>query len=387
MHKKSFASGIILLFLLSSLIPMVSSDTPTLNKTIYVDDDGGADYTRIQEAVDNANDGDTIYVFNGIYYENVFINKSIELMGENNEFTIIDCNRSIGDSVCLNSDNIIISGFTIKNSGKQKGDSGIRINSNYNIISKNIIIENGWTRYYYNQGGIFINESSYNTIENNIITENREAGIYLIKADNNTIQNNTIHNNGYLAIISNASTYNKIMKNDIYENYCGMTFWPYSKYNIIEKNYIHNHPGCGIAFKAYSDNNIIRNNQLINNLEWGIMLGFGPTKNNIIEYNTISGTLGGSQNWFDGSGLVLSIVYNNKIRFNNFIGNKNDVYLENSIFNIWRSNYWENYTGKGVKLIKGHFAKPYVYHPEFKIPWFAIDWYPAKKPYDIPEVI
>ena len=162
-----------------------------------------------------------------------------------------------------------------------------------------------------------------------------------------------------------------------------MTFWPYSKYNIIEKNYIHNHPGCGIAFKTYSDNNIICNNQFINNLEWGIMLGFGPTKNNIIEYNTIMGTLGGSQNWFDGSGLVLSIAFNNKIRFNNFIGNKNDVYLENSLFNTWNGNYWENYIGEGVKLIKGHFAKPYIYHPEFKIPWFAIDWNPAKEPYDI----
>lgn len=39
MYKKSITGGIILLFLLSSLIPMVSSDSPILNKTIYVDDD------------------------------------------------------------------------------------------------------------------------------------------------------------------------------------------------------------------------------------------------------------------------------------------------------------------------------------------------------------
>ena len=35
--------------------------------TIYVDDDGGADYTTIQAAIDAANSGDTVYVYSGIY--------------------------------------------------------------------------------------------------------------------------------------------------------------------------------------------------------------------------------------------------------------------------------------------------------------------------------
>ena len=32
------------------------------NITIYVDDDGGADFTNIQDAIDNSNQGDTIFV-------------------------------------------------------------------------------------------------------------------------------------------------------------------------------------------------------------------------------------------------------------------------------------------------------------------------------------
>jgi hypothetical protein len=52
MMKKTMTKGIILLFLLTSLIPLVSSDTLSFNRTIYVDDDGGVDYTKIQEGED-----------------------------------------------------------------------------------------------------------------------------------------------------------------------------------------------------------------------------------------------------------------------------------------------------------------------------------------------
>ena len=55
---------------------------PVEATTIYVDKAGGAHYTSIQAAVDNANDGDTIIVANGTYYESVTIYKNnITLIG------------------------------------------------------------------------------------------------------------------------------------------------------------------------------------------------------------------------------------------------------------------------------------------------------------------
>jgi len=61
----------------------------------------GCDYTKIQDAVDNASVGDTVLVYNGIYAENVKINnKDLTIEGEDRGTTIIDGGGS-GD--CMSS--------------------------------------------------------------------------------------------------------------------------------------------------------------------------------------------------------------------------------------------------------------------------------------------
>ena len=67
-------------------------------ETWYVDDSGGGDFTKIQEAIDEANDGDLIRVWEGEYYENVIVNKTVSLIGNGSADTIIDGGGS-GDVV------------------------------------------------------------------------------------------------------------------------------------------------------------------------------------------------------------------------------------------------------------------------------------------------
>ena len=84
------------------------------NKTIYVDDNGNADFNNIQAAIDNANDGDTILVAEGTYYENIIVKNGITLIGAGAEKTAI-----IGDGlhiVSFNNASGKISGFTITRS-------------------------------------------------------------------------------------------------------------------------------------------------------------------------------------------------------------------------------------------------------------------------------
>ena len=83
--RKELVLVIIILFVGASVVPMVMG---TNGSIIYVDD-GGADYICIQDAIDNAADGDTIYVFNRTYNENIVIDKTIYLIGENRDSTII----------------------------------------------------------------------------------------------------------------------------------------------------------------------------------------------------------------------------------------------------------------------------------------------------------
>jgi hypothetical protein len=121
MYKKPFALGVIILFLLSSLIPMVSSYTPTFSKTIYVDDDG-ADYTRIQDAIENVcnikYDTYFCYLFIGFIYNLKTLKyNDIEIIYVFNCFSVI----VIGWK----------EGFGIDISHLEKGESYVLVDSNY----------------------------------------------------------------------------------------------------------------------------------------------------------------------------------------------------------------------------------------------------------------
>jgi hypothetical protein len=91
-------------------------------RTITVDDDGPADFNSIQSAINDANDGDTVLVSQGHYYENVdFVGKAISVMSlDPNDAnvvknTIIDANGS-GSCITFNSGedaNTVIQGLFI----------------------------------------------------------------------------------------------------------------------------------------------------------------------------------------------------------------------------------------------------------------------------------
>ncbi len=110
-----------------------------------VNDDGGSEvYTCIQGALDDAGNEDAIYVQNGTYYENIIIERSIVLTGENKDATIID-GCSIETVINIFADNVEITGFTIQNAssiGQIFIRNGIFVRSNSNIIHKNHITNN-----------------------------------------------------------------------------------------------------------------------------------------------------------------------------------------------------------------------------------------------------
>jgi parallel beta-helix repeat protein len=93
---KGLVFGIITILIGASVVSGFSIQIKDTKKSyrgniFYVGGSGPGNYTRIQDAIDNASDGDTVFIFNGIYYENVRIkDKTITLIGEDTNSTIID---------------------------------------------------------------------------------------------------------------------------------------------------------------------------------------------------------------------------------------------------------------------------------------------------------
>jgi len=130
-----------LFIMLLSASAFSCSAVQTSNTTIYVDDDGGADYTSIQDAIDAAGDGDTIFVYSGSYH-GISINKPLTLEGENMVSTIIDAH---GGSIAVRipSENVQIQGFTITNATRFPS-SGIYVTAGNVLITKNTFKNNYW---------------------------------------------------------------------------------------------------------------------------------------------------------------------------------------------------------------------------------------------------
>ena len=83
------------LILIALFVILLIMDQNVEAKTVTVDDDGGQDFKNIQDAIDFADEGDIVFVYSGTYYENVIINKSINLEGEDMDTTIIDGEKKI----------------------------------------------------------------------------------------------------------------------------------------------------------------------------------------------------------------------------------------------------------------------------------------------------
>lgn len=146
------------------------------------------EYETIQKAINAANPGDVIEVTHGTYYENLIVNTSVSIIGEDRANTVIDGGGK-GNVVNIIRSNVTVSGFTIQN-GKQGNwpVSGISIRGN-SVVVNNTLLRNN---YY----GLQLTNSSNCKIFNNIIMNSSTAGIYVHDGSNdNVFFQNTIENN------------------------------------------------------------------------------------------------------------------------------------------------------------------------------------------------
>jgi len=206
-----------------------------------------ADYLTIQAAINAAIDGDTIAIKNGIYNENLNINKGVKLIGEFPSSIIIDgqgkdnaINITAGKNILIQrivakskdkygiycqSDNSVT--LTIKNSTPKDSGWGIVAEKNCQLTVLNNLIYNNKNSSNTDGAGILIkNNTSYgiiSEIRNNTIDDNYH-GIWSENADLKVMNNIITSNIGGKGITGNTGIYHTgtgksdNIFNDVYGN-------------------------------------------------------------------------------------------------------------------------------------------------------------------------
>lgn len=336
-----------IILLLGSILPLLSYTTSSIiPPTLYVGE--GEEYTNIQAAIDDASDGYRIIVYNGTYYENLFITKNIDLFGEDSSKTKIIGNNS--STIHIINAIVNISHFTIENNDTNNDAALVYIENGSVIITDNtltngshgIIIQNTSNYLIYdnkilnNSGdGIRIINSvmgSDKTVSLNTIKNNRN-GIYLYKSENITISNNWLSENALHGIFLNKTCNHADITNNNINNNTGNGIYlnDYTDYSTISDNILLNNTESGIVLEncSYSQ---INENTINDNQNYGIMV-VGSTNiisNNNIAYNSKSGVFLTAD---DNTSIHDNIIYSNSVSGLKLYNSTDDNIYSNEFYN------------------------------------------------------
>jgi parallel beta-helix repeat protein len=304
------------------------------NQVIYWSSGNGSDsfpvrnlnttfgYQTIQQAIcaGATSDGQVLSVKPGTYRENLVVNKTLSIVGDDKATTIIDGGNH-GTAVSITQNGVKLEGFTVRNSGTNQG-AGIYLNSvnNCNIANNNVE-----ANYY----GIYLNYSGSNTLRSNAMdgnvynlgvdgnesshfindidssnTINGKKVYYLLNAGNFDFNPSTYPDVGYLALI----------------NCTGIT--------VQGLNLSGNHNGLLLVG---TQNSTITDNEVANCNEGVRLIG---SQNNVLRNNRLSGN---AYNFWVQNGLVNDADSSNTV-------NGKPIY------------YWVNQHDKTVPLDAGYVA-------------------------------
>lgn len=370
----------------------------------------------IQEAIDDADPYDIINIPSGIYNENIIINKSITLQGEDKNTTIVDGGGI--EIFHITEDDVKIDGLTIQN-----GDNGIEMISVEDVEITGCIIKDNPVN------GIYMSDANSCLISGNEITDN-DDGIHCYGQEN-TIEYNTIHENINNGTVLVAGAYNIINGNLINRNgnngmrieesgdmVIGNTITtnhlhgvvavgylsPLNNSLTVSENVIHSNWAYGILIMGYEDS-IISNNNVSGNDGYGISIvdsfSIEIYENDIYGYNWQYSVPNYQQIGLILSNSPLFSQGDNFIYHNNFFDNQlNARDTTDNGNNFWNDsypsggNYWsdfhndsqgafDHYRGHyqsigGVDgIVDSHSLNPYNLTGGSG----SQDWYPLRNPY------
>lgn len=364
-------------------------DLPLAPDEVWVDDDynsgtagwGVTHFATVQGGVNAVAEGGSVHVQAGSYTENVYISKTLKLLGVGASSTVIDAVGGGRPITIDRADNTVVSGFTINGYGDWF-DVAMRVNDSDGVIVRNNNMDSG--------GGISLVNSNYCIVEqntlgghgsihltrswNNMIKDNQLNVLYpgqiwlLRDSQNNSVINNTVIGNPEDASctgirISHSS--NNFITNNTTQGFRVHMLVVYSDDMIIANNAISGNRGSdretgGGVVMYHSNNNTVTNNSISDTIDSAIVL-FGASSDNKIQGNSIASSERGIEVYYhsndnlvvnnqissSGSGIILRDTDGNLIYHNNLINNSRQAYDDGD--NEWsmngQGNYWSDYSG------------------------------------------
>jgi len=248
MKKQIMVIVIIFLLLVGVFSGCMEETSKNESNTIYVDINGNGDFISIQDAINAANDDDIIFVRKGTYYESLSITKTINIIGEDKNTTILSGKyaEGIDPLISLEADNCSIQKFTFTNRTNSLLNCIFLTRSSKNIIKNNNIIG-------FNLGIYILTSSDSNTISDNFISNN-EYGINIKGGEHNNVSKNNIKNNNRGIYCCCGAEYNEIHFNNFFENYEYGAIETSSLMNYWDNNYWDDYTGTDNDNDGYGDN-------------------------------------------------------------------------------------------------------------------------------------
>jgi len=377
MKKKYFAIVTILIFIGASCIPVIAQDIkkPLVSSRgtwLYVGGSGPGNYTKIQDAIDNASDGDTVFVYDELspYVEYLTIRHSITLLGEARDTTIINGIFGWRSMIRIIAQHVVVQGFSFLHHGAD----GIFIQSDNVTITGNLIADIGWaaidvedaTRINISDNvitdvgaGVFFYNSpynyEYNIIAHNVIRNTTENGIYL-SGNFNIIHGNDIAQTEADGILLHEVSFNNISSNTVSSLTDGI--WLVNSYkNTLYRNNFSGNQRFGLLLTDASGDSVLENNFMENAQNARIIFDLiGEIYvHRVLDYPILPIPTQWARNFWDTSRLLPYPI------------------ATHVMFGLWVSGWLELF----FEIV---FQKTYV--QDF-VNFVRFDRYPAQEPYDI----
>jgi parallel beta-helix repeat protein len=337
----------------------------------------GHSYATVQEAIDDNStlDGNVIQIDAGVYYEHVTLSKAVTLVGENSSNTAID-GQGNGTVIDIQTNNVTITGLTIRNSGSVSGSSGIHAYlSSFCNVSGNII-DGNWYGVWFescddpvvsgnnftnNSNAIYVDSSRNGVVSKNSFSLN-DFAVWLSRAEIMDFRLNNISGNNYAVWIDQSSNMS-MNDNRIVDNFDGVSIFNGSNTIKLVENTVSADNSYAVLLKdclncsvtanqvssrekeaMYIQNshdgnftgNVVSSNgfdgiyfyQSGNNVIDGNVVTNG--KNGIVIYSSSGDVVSGNDLSGNNQGILLSASQGNEVRQNNVSMNDHGIQVSSS---------------------------------------------------------